>query len=219
MSLSVSSVAGAIVNPISPSIGNEMIWGKWFSGTDNLFCLFKAAMVGAELHQKSHIFHSLPHQNLSIPLMLGVITCKIPQVEETRLGKYISRNLDNILQAAHVGLIYGDYAAGKKLTASVRLITWAYYHAPKEDIPKTAQKVMENAILIAVWINVGVYFYRRPVLTAVVATTVTALSILTFAFLKQEQIRIERERLAREANSFWNSPVVAVKRWFSQSFN
>ena len=228
-SLTISNVTSAVVDSIAPSITNEAVWGSWnkWLGDDSTFAAFiHASSIGAELHEKSHIFHTLPRTNLQMPLAFSVLILRNTSLQETQIGGVISKNLDRIFQAARVGLIFGDYAAGRRLTATVRLVTWAYLQTPEKDLPKKVHTFMKNAITIAFWVNVGTFFWRRPVLAAVTAVTLGVIAISTFALLKfvadQEAERRHQARfgagiakrmgIGPQFDAFWDRPGQSLNR-------
>lgn len=221
----ISNVAYAVVDPISPSIWGEAFWSNWYGGNGTLETFIKAGAIGAELNEKAQIFHQLPRTNLQLPMAFSILLLRNTRLVKTEIGGYISQKLDTILQAAHVGLMYGDYAAGKKLTACVRLLTWAYFQTPKEKLPQQVHKVMEQVLIIAAFVNVGAFFWRRPILAAVTAVTVTAVVVSLFLVVKgmqEEAERLRQERIGsglarkigiqRQYNVFLDRPVESLNR-------
>lgn len=176
MSLTISSVTSSIVNTVCPTIWQESFW-NFGSKDKGRAPIYSAFNIGYELHAKSKIFSSLPQGLHAWPLAIGTYAI-YTGLKQFKVGAYIANKLHQVFQVVHLGFIYGDYASDKKLTASVRLITWTYGRIPENKLPKAVHTAAKGIFWSAVVVNIGVWMWRKPVWSAAIAVSIVGMGIL-----------------------------------------
>ena len=223
---SLRNVAEAIIDPIVPALLNERIWA---AEIDNPFAYFFQGMsAGGELHELGKIITELPQQNLSYAFGAVALVANIKNIKEARIeplrighlalnpripiGLYLSKGVDFIFETIHLGSMYGDYVSGKKLQASVRLITWTYLKLPLKLIPKVIQKIVSTAFKIAFCIRISVFIYRKPLVATALVALFIAWAALGHAMVKDPDGRIMMLKSNKELVHFLDNPWENTKK-------
>lgn len=198
MTLTIRDAAYAII-PIASNLSNERIWAY---PTDNpIACALKGLEAGTALHETSKIFHDLPIRNYSYAFALLGAAVHTEKVKNTPIGPYLSKGVNTFFEAIHLAEIYGDHVSGKKLQASVRMISWAYFHTPQKMIPTQLQKMMATVVKIATGINLAVFIYKSPLGACALVAVVTAV-VASYSFIFKNDPAIREQHIKEGMKGF-----------------
>lgn len=166
----ISTTLSQSINTVAPTIVSEAFY--------HVFKRVNPLMVAWQYDRVCNLNPSLPHYTVTLPFMVGMTACQMEPVKQTRLGGFINRHQQKILDAAHLALAGLEIAYGKKVEGATHIITWAYFNAPRGSTSPKVDTIARRLIAAAFVVTTANFFYNRPLLMLALIVTPVAFTAL-----------------------------------------